>query len=103
VNIRIITGKTKVASFKNISLPHLKLCGVVLLVQLIKLVQTLLNMNIQEVSLWSKSTVVLAWLVVPPYKWKTFVENRVAEMQELIPGNQLYHMNGEDNLTDCAS
>jgi hypothetical protein len=60
-------------------------------------------MDTQEVSAYSDSTVVLAWLAAPPYKWKIFVANRVTGVQEVTPRSRWYQVNDEDNPADCAS
>jgi hypothetical protein len=97
VDIQIITGKTKVEPFKKISIPHLELCRAVLLVWLIMLLQSLLSMDAQKVSTYSNFTMVLTWLAAPPNKWKTFVENRVAKVQEVTSRNQWHHIIGKEN------
>jgi len=38
-----------------------------------------------------------------PTKWKTYVANRVAEIQTTVPDARWHHVPGSDNPTDCAS
>jgi hypothetical protein len=67
------------------------------------LVHNSLSIDTQEVSAWSNSTVVLGWLAAPPYKWETFVANKIAEVQDVFPRNRWDYVNSEDNPADCAS
>jgi len=53
--------------------------------------------------LWTDSTVVLKWLASFPGRWKTFVANRVSEIQGAFPVDNWRHVKCEDNPTDCAS
>lgn len=52
---------------------------------------------------WTDSTVTLAWLRKSPAVWKTFVANRVAEVQTLLPTTPWRHVPTKDNPADCAS
>ena len=52
---------------------------------------------------WSDSTVTIAWLQDYPRKWKTFVANRVAKRQEIIPASRWKYVPTEENTADCAS
>jgi len=47
--------------------------------------------------------VVLAWVTQHPSKWKTFVSNRVTEIQSRIPAASWRHVSTYDNPADCAS
>ncbi|XP_036142106.1 uncharacterized protein LOC118645340 [Monomorium pharaonis] len=53
--------------------------------------------------LWSDSTVILAWIQGHPSRWKTFVANRVAEIQRVLPEARWRHVAGCENPADCAS
>ena len=61
------------------------------------------NVNTASVHLWTDSTVVLDWLDGLPCNWKTFVANRVSEIQTLWPRRHWNHVATMDNPADCAS
>ena len=48
--------------------------------------------EIDSVSAWSDSTNVLSWLSGRHRKWKTFLANRVADIQETLPPNIWRHI-----------
>ncbi|XP_029662783.1 uncharacterized protein LOC115235262 [Formica exsecta] len=45
----------------------------------------------------------LAWVSQPPSRWKTFVANRVNDIQTRLPDVEWRHVPTEDNPADCAS
>ncbi|XP_055589946.1 uncharacterized protein LOC129742127 [Uranotaenia lowii] len=52
---------------------------------------------------WSDSTVALQWLKSPPSTWKTFVANRVSEIQTATHGSVWNHVSGTQNPADLVS
>ncbi|XP_071517674.1 uncharacterized protein [Panulirus ornatus] len=52
---------------------------------------------------WTDSKVALSWIKGDPNRWKTFVANRVTEIQSLIPPVQWKHIPGKDNPADLIS
>jgi len=44
----------------------------------------------------------LDWIRAHPSRWKTFVANRVTEIQERIPYDCWFHVPGIENPADCA-
>lgn len=52
---------------------------------------------------WTDSTIVLSWLSNPHTSFKTFVSNRVFQIQSTIPNCQWLHVRSESNPADCAS
>ncbi|GFV96369.1 uncharacterized protein TNCV_2869471 [Trichonephila clavipes] len=86
--VRLITSKSRVVPIKSLTIPRLELCAAVLLAKLVKRVVAALQLETAELYLWSDSMIVLAWLRKELMDLKTFVQNRVAKIQELYP-NQL--------------
>ena len=52
---------------------------------------------------WTDSQVTVAWLRELPRKWKTFVANRVAKFQEILPAEKWKFVPTKDNPAGCAS
>ncbi|GFV00841.1 uncharacterized protein TNCV_1386561 [Trichonephila clavipes] len=101
--VRLITSKSRVAPIKRLTIPRLELCAAVLLAKLVKRVVAALQLETAEVYLWSDSTIVLAWLRKEPMDLKTFVQNRVAKIEELYPNQLWRHVPSDQNPADLVS
>ncbi|XP_026464750.1 uncharacterized protein LOC113376024 [Ctenocephalides felis] len=101
--IQLITSKSRVAPLRNITLPRLELCAAHLLANLIQKIKTALNINFDREFFWSDSTVALSWIKSPSYRWKTFVANRVADIQTKTDINNWLHVKSQDNPADLIS
>lgn len=82
---------------KQVTLPHLGLCGAVILCQLVNKIKTVMGLPLDSVRYWTDSSVVLAWLAALSNRWYTFVANRVAEIQDRCSVQKWRHVVG--NLT----
>ena len=100
----LVLSRAKVAPLKRISLPRLELLAAVLCARLLVYVKQALKLNEDvECHCWTYSTVALAWIQSDPYKWKAFVGNRVAEIQDLVSPTRWHHCSGKENPADAVT
>ncbi|XP_039315440.1 uncharacterized protein LOC113004411 [Solenopsis invicta] len=103
VSSAMLVAKARVAPIKSLSVPRLELAAAVLLARLMEFVIESLQLSHVPCHCWTDSTVVLAWVSQHPSKWKTFVSNRVSEIQTRLPSATWRHISTIDNPADCAS
>lgn len=64
---------------------------------------TAIDISVTTKFYWSDSTIVLSWLRLEPRTLKTFISNRVAEIQSLTSSKDWYHVTSQDNPADLLS
>ncbi|CAI6376067.1 unnamed protein product [Macrosiphum euphorbiae] len=62
-----------------------------------------LNISVSKRYFWTDSTVTLAWLAADSGRWKTFIANRVSEIQTLTNSLEWGHVKSNDNPADVLS
>ncbi|GFX75907.1 integrase catalytic domain-containing protein [Trichonephila clavipes] len=100
---RLLCSKSRVAPLKTLTIPRLELSAALLLSRLVKKVVPILQLPIHKSWMWTDSTIALAWIKTEPHKLKTFVSNRVAEIQALSKDYHWKHVSSKNNPADLIS
>ena len=99
-HVSLICSKSRIAPMKQITLPKLELCAATLLISLYQSTFQSLKMQINHSYFWSDSTITLHWINTPPHTLKTFVANRIGEIQTHTKPSDWRHVPTYDNPAD---
>ena len=102
-HVALVIAKTKVAPIKRLTFARVELCGATILAKLINHTAHILATPDKDLFGWTNSVMILSWLRSNHNRFKTLVDNSVAQISKLIPPTCWRHVNSKDNPADCAS
>ena len=103
ISSSMAASKSKVAPLVATSIPRLELMGAVLALQLANNVAATLKMEKNQISYWTDNLDVLWWIRGCSRKYKTFVANRVGEIQTNSDPERWNHVPTLQNPADLIT
>ncbi|XP_030836004.1 uncharacterized protein LOC115921870 [Strongylocentrotus purpuratus] len=103
VQCSFLLSKSRVAPLKQTSIPRMELTAATVAVRIDKMVKQELDIPVDETFFWTDSTSVLQYIQSETGRFKTFVANRVALIQEGSESSQWHHIETSLNPADVCS
>ncbi|GFX79784.1 integrase catalytic domain-containing protein [Trichonephila clavipes] len=100
---RLLCSKSRADPLKTLTISRLELSVALLLSRFVKKVVRILQLPIHKIWMWTDSMIALVWIKTEPHKLKTFVSNRVAEIQTLSKDCHWKHVSSKNNPADLIS
>jgi hypothetical protein len=102
--VKFIMSKAKVAPNKGKwNIHRLELMAAIVSVRLAQTVKEAIGVPIDSTTFWADNSSVIGWTKEKPSAWKTFVANRIAEIQKLSSPDQWRYVSTKDNPADLLS
>ncbi|KAK3727752.1 hypothetical protein QZH41_005216 [Actinostola sp. cb2023] len=104
IKCSFVTGKSKTAPIKSVSIPRLELQGALLAARVDHAVRNeLRSFHFEKVVFWTDSMITLNYINNESRCFKTYVANRITEIRELTNPEQWRHCPGKLNPADDVS
>ncbi|GBO31399.1 hypothetical protein AVEN_65523-1 [Araneus ventricosus] len=104
VEVNLLVSKSRVAPLTKITLPRLELLDALLAARLASKVKPIVDLKRpSKVFFWTDSKITLHWIKRSSKRWKSFVSNRVTEIQSLCDTSAWAHYPGKQNPADFLS
>ena len=99
----LVMGKSRVSPSKKQTLPRLELTAATVGARMGEMIENELEIKLKKRVFWTDSAIVLGYLNNKKKRFKTFVANRVAVINECSSPNEWRHVPGKLNPADLAS
>ena len=99
----LLTSRARVAPLERVTLARLELLACLIGARLQSYLRQVFDQFQFDVTMWSDSQVAINWIKTPTHRLKTFVANRVQEIQQLTQPGVWRHCAGVDNPADLCS
>ena len=82
-NVAFVMARTRVAPLKPMSIPRMEFKGAVMASRLADTIKNEHDLTFDRTVFWTDSKTVMSWITSEARKYKTFVAERIGEIQEI--------------------